>query len=162
MRSRIHFRNGNRRIFSRPENTVRRRQSNGNHLGSDKETGAGIKKRHPEIDWAAVAAAGNVHRHEYDVVDVKTDLAHRSERPCPTAIRSFKRAGTSAASPNARSSRALRVTRQYFRPKAKAKSRAGSDSGEVGILISVIIRLHNAALAHPSSGTIGWNQSDQR
>ena len=30
-----------------------------------------IKNRHLEIDWAAVAAAGNVYRHEYDVVDVK-------------------------------------------------------------------------------------------
>src|SRR5262245_11589623 len=26
-------------------------------------------KRHPEIDWTAVAAAGNVYRHEYDLVD---------------------------------------------------------------------------------------------
>lgn len=25
--------------------------------------------RHPEIDWAAVAAAGNVYRHEYESVD---------------------------------------------------------------------------------------------
>jgi uncharacterized protein with HEPN domain len=25
--------------------------------------------RHPEIDWAAVAAAGNVYRHEYDAVE---------------------------------------------------------------------------------------------
>jgi hypothetical protein len=25
--------------------------------------------RHPEIDWAAVAEAGNVYRHEYDAVD---------------------------------------------------------------------------------------------
>jgi uncharacterized protein with HEPN domain len=25
--------------------------------------------RHPEIDWAAVAAAGNVYRHEYEAVD---------------------------------------------------------------------------------------------
>ena len=26
-------------------------------------------QRHPEIDWAAVAAAGNVYRHEYEAVD---------------------------------------------------------------------------------------------
>jgi uncharacterized protein with HEPN domain len=26
-------------------------------------------RRHPEIDWAAVAAAGNVYRHEYEAVD---------------------------------------------------------------------------------------------
>ncbi len=25
--------------------------------------------RHPEIDWPAVAAAGNIYRHEYDAVD---------------------------------------------------------------------------------------------
>lgn len=25
--------------------------------------------RHPEIDWTAVAAAGNVYRHEYEAVD---------------------------------------------------------------------------------------------
>jgi len=25
--------------------------------------------RHPEIDWAAIAAAGNVYRHEYEGVD---------------------------------------------------------------------------------------------
>lgn len=25
--------------------------------------------RHPEIDWAAIAAAGNIDRHEYDAVD---------------------------------------------------------------------------------------------
>jgi uncharacterized protein with HEPN domain len=25
--------------------------------------------RHPEIDWAAVAAAGNVYRHDYEAVD---------------------------------------------------------------------------------------------
>jgi len=28
-----------------------------------------LKDRHPEIDWLAVAAAGNVYRHEYDSVD---------------------------------------------------------------------------------------------
>jgi uncharacterized protein with HEPN domain len=38
--------------------------------------------RHPEIDWAAIAAAGNVYRHEYEAVDealiwhtVRHDLA---------------------------------------------------------------------------------------
>ena len=38
--------------------------------------------RHPEIDWVAVAAAGNIYRHEYDTVDeallwhtITTDLA---------------------------------------------------------------------------------------
>lgn len=25
--------------------------------------------RHPEVDWTAVAAAGNIYRHEYDAVD---------------------------------------------------------------------------------------------
>ena len=28
-----------------------------------------LKDRHPEIDWSAVAASGNVYRHEYDAVD---------------------------------------------------------------------------------------------
>jgi len=28
-----------------------------------------LLERHPEIDWAAVAAAGNVFRHEYEAVD---------------------------------------------------------------------------------------------
>ncbi|MEK7404778.1 MAG: HepT-like ribonuclease domain-containing protein [Acidobacteriota bacterium] len=30
---------------------------------------AELKDRHPEIDWVAVAAAGNVYRHEYEAVD---------------------------------------------------------------------------------------------
>jgi uncharacterized protein with HEPN domain len=30
---------------------------------------ADLKNRHPEIDWVAVAAAGNVYRHEYEGVD---------------------------------------------------------------------------------------------
>ena len=41
-----------------------------------------LKNRHPEIDWIAVAAAGNVYRHEYEGVDerliwrtVRHDLA---------------------------------------------------------------------------------------
>lgn len=28
-----------------------------------------LKERHPDIDWVAVAAAGNVYRHEYEGVD---------------------------------------------------------------------------------------------
>ena len=28
-----------------------------------------LLQRHPEIDWAAIAAAGNIYRHEYDAVD---------------------------------------------------------------------------------------------
>lgn len=28
-----------------------------------------LKDRFPEIDWAAVAAAGNIYRHEYESVD---------------------------------------------------------------------------------------------
>ena len=41
-----------------------------------------ITGRHPEIDWVAIAAAGNVYRHEYEAVDeslvwytVRHDLA---------------------------------------------------------------------------------------
>jgi len=28
-----------------------------------------LKQRHPELDWPAIAAAGNIYRHEYDMVD---------------------------------------------------------------------------------------------
>lgn len=28
-----------------------------------------LKNRHPEIDWSAAAAAGNIYRHEYEIVD---------------------------------------------------------------------------------------------
>jgi uncharacterized protein with HEPN domain len=28
-----------------------------------------LKGRHPDIDWVAVSAAGNIYRHEYDGVD---------------------------------------------------------------------------------------------
>lgn len=28
-----------------------------------------LKARHPELDWAAIAATGNVYRHEYESVD---------------------------------------------------------------------------------------------
>jgi uncharacterized protein with HEPN domain len=45
-----------------------------------------LKTRHPRIDWAAVAAAGNVYRHEYEVVDeallwhtIRHDLAQLRE-----------------------------------------------------------------------------------
>ena len=41
-----------------------------------------LLQRHPEMDWAAIAAAGNVYRHEYEAVDeallwhtVRHDLA---------------------------------------------------------------------------------------
>jgi uncharacterized protein with HEPN domain len=30
-----------------------------------------LKERHPGVDWIAVAAAGNVYRHEYEGVDEK-------------------------------------------------------------------------------------------
>jgi uncharacterized protein with HEPN domain len=43
---------------------------------------AELKERHPDVDWVAVAAAGNVYRHEYEGVDenliwhtVRHDLA---------------------------------------------------------------------------------------
>lgn len=28
-----------------------------------------LKERHPDVDWLAVAAAGNIYRHEYEAVD---------------------------------------------------------------------------------------------
>ena len=30
---------------------------------------ADFKARHPQLDWTAVAAAGNIYRHEYETVD---------------------------------------------------------------------------------------------
>ncbi|HVW77510.1 MAG TPA: HepT-like ribonuclease domain-containing protein [Alloacidobacterium sp.] len=30
-----------------------------------------VTARHPEIDWPAIAAVGNLYRHEYEVVDEK-------------------------------------------------------------------------------------------
>jgi uncharacterized protein with HEPN domain len=48
-----------------------------------------LKQRHQEVDWIAVAAAGNVYRHEYDAVDeaqlwrtVQHDLDQLSEVAC--------------------------------------------------------------------------------
>ncbi len=39
-----------------------------------------LLRRHPAIDWAAVAAAGNLYRHEYDAVDeALTSLCCMSE-----------------------------------------------------------------------------------
>jgi len=29
-----------------------------------------LKDRHPDVDWIAVAAAGNIYRHEYEGVDL--------------------------------------------------------------------------------------------
>jgi len=46
-----------------------------------------LLRRHPEIDWAAIAAAGNIYRHGYDAVDealvwhtVQHDLAESAAR----------------------------------------------------------------------------------
>jgi uncharacterized protein with HEPN domain len=38
-----------------------------------------LKERHPKIDWLAVAAAGNVYRHEYGSVD-EVQLWHTIQR----------------------------------------------------------------------------------
>ena len=52
-----------------------------------------MKQRRSEIDWAAVAAAGNIYRHEYDVVDprriwrtIQNDLGEL-ERVCAEELR---------------------------------------------------------------------------
>ena len=51
-----------------------------------------LKARHPQIDWIAVAAAGNVYRHEYENVD-HAILWHtcRTNYPvyAPPSLRSF-------------------------------------------------------------------------
>jgi uncharacterized protein with HEPN domain len=49
-----------------------------------------LKTRHPEIDWVAVAAAGNIYRHEYEGVDEKLiwqTIQHGLE-PLEKAVRS--------------------------------------------------------------------------
>jgi uncharacterized protein with HEPN domain len=38
-----------------------------------------FRDRHPEIDWVAIAAAGNVCRHEYEAVD-ETLIWHTAQR----------------------------------------------------------------------------------
>jgi uncharacterized protein with HEPN domain len=40
---------------------------------------AELKGRHPKIDWLAIAAAGNVYRHEYESVD-EVQLWHTIQR----------------------------------------------------------------------------------
>ena len=47
---------------------------------------AELKDRHPEIDWIAAAAAGNVYRHEYEGVDER--LIWHTVRHDLTALRS--------------------------------------------------------------------------
>jgi uncharacterized protein with HEPN domain len=47
---------------------------------------AELQGRHPEIDWIAVAAAGNVYRHEYEGVD--ENLIWHTVRHDLTALRS--------------------------------------------------------------------------
>jgi uncharacterized protein with HEPN domain len=37
---------------------------------ASRRLGDELKARYPKIDWIAVAAAGNVYRHEYEGVDV--------------------------------------------------------------------------------------------
>jgi uncharacterized protein with HEPN domain len=51
-------------------------------LGASRRLPEELRNRHPEIDWAAVAASGNIYRHEYEAVDealiwhtVRHDLA---------------------------------------------------------------------------------------
>ena len=38
-----------------------------------------LKRRHPKIDWVALAAAGNLYRHEYESVD-EVQLWHTVQR----------------------------------------------------------------------------------
>lgn len=47
-----------------------------------------LKQRHPEIDWAGVSAAGNVYRHEYDVVMIRWCGIQSSTnwRPCARLV----------------------------------------------------------------------------
>jgi uncharacterized protein with HEPN domain len=44
-----------------------------------------LKNRHPSIDWTAVAASGNVYRHEYEAVD-STLLWHTVQQELPVLL----------------------------------------------------------------------------
>lgn len=55
-----------------------------------------LKERYPEIDWIAVAAAGNVYRHEYEVVDERLlwrTLRHDLDELRAIALMELERAG---------------------------------------------------------------------
>lgn len=47
-----------------------------------------VKERHPSIDWPAIAAVGNIYRHEYDVVDESLvwHTIHRDLTPLEQAV----------------------------------------------------------------------------
>ena len=49
-----------------------------------------LKERHPEIDWVAIAAAGNIYRHEYEGVDEA--LLWHTARKGTEALRGMARA----------------------------------------------------------------------
>ena len=46
---------------------------------------AELRDRHGELDWAAIAAAGNVYRHEYEAVD-EALIWHTVQHDLATAI----------------------------------------------------------------------------
>jgi uncharacterized protein with HEPN domain len=55
-----------------------------------------LKERHPDIDWLAIAAAGNVYRHEYEGVD-EALIWHTAERYSGTAQHDRDGVGTANA-----------------------------------------------------------------
>ena len=57
-----------------------------------------LKDRHPHIDWPAVAAAGNVYRHEYEIV-APSILWRTTQRELPS-LREAVRGELDAAAPN--------------------------------------------------------------
>lgn len=54
-----------------------------------------IRRRHPEIDWRALAGLGNVYRHDYDVVDARLMWLTTSV-DCPRSKQSLRRNSTSS------------------------------------------------------------------
>ena len=55
-----------------------------------------LKERHPDIDWLAIAAAGNVYRHEHEGVD-EALIWHTAERYSGTAQHGRDGVGTANA-----------------------------------------------------------------
>jgi uncharacterized protein with HEPN domain len=54
-----------------------------------------LKGRHPDIDWVAVSAAGNIYRHEYDAVDER--LVWHTARHDSESVAQRRRDGVGAA-----------------------------------------------------------------
>ena len=54
---------------------------------------AELKERHPDVDWPAVAAAGNIYRHEYKIIEDSISLANRIARTAHLKAGASRRVG---------------------------------------------------------------------